>query len=197
MSNITAIVEGIGRGVVPGEAPQLSGLPNVPRELNWVRLAQRFPCASVSKSRPRMTLCGWGFPRSSPSPAMARTNELVAPGLQPSLDARCVRSFFRAAGILRFHPGRIKAVPGARARRCSAGCRRGRVAHREPRRFAFPEPDSYSAYLIFFMVNEDGVNSIKLGLLAMVGLTVALGIARGSASVSWMRPGFGCRSLFF
>ena len=37
------VVEGIGRGVVPEEAPQLSGLPNVARELNWVRLAQRFP----------------------------------------------------------------------------------------------------------------------------------------------------------
>lgn len=37
------IVEGIGRGVVPEEEPQLSGLPNVKRELNWVRLAQRFP----------------------------------------------------------------------------------------------------------------------------------------------------------
>ena len=37
------IVQGIGRAVVPEEAPQLSGLPNVKRELNWVRLAQRFP----------------------------------------------------------------------------------------------------------------------------------------------------------
>jgi multidrug resistance efflux pump len=37
------VVEGIGRGVVPEEQPQLSGLPNVARELNWVRLAQRFP----------------------------------------------------------------------------------------------------------------------------------------------------------
>jgi multidrug efflux system membrane fusion protein len=37
------VVEGIGRGVIPEEEPQLSGLPNVPRELNWVRLAQRFP----------------------------------------------------------------------------------------------------------------------------------------------------------
>ena len=36
-------VVGIGRGVVPEEAPQLSGLPSVKRELNWVRLAQRFP----------------------------------------------------------------------------------------------------------------------------------------------------------
>jgi multidrug resistance efflux pump len=37
------IVEGIGRAVVPEEAPQLSGLPDIKRELNWVRLAQRFP----------------------------------------------------------------------------------------------------------------------------------------------------------
>jgi multidrug resistance efflux pump len=37
------VVEGIGRAVVPEEAPQLSGLPDVKRELNWVRLAQRFP----------------------------------------------------------------------------------------------------------------------------------------------------------
>jgi multidrug resistance efflux pump len=37
------VVEGIGRAVVSEEQPQLSGLPNIPRELNWVRLAQRFP----------------------------------------------------------------------------------------------------------------------------------------------------------
>ena len=37
------VVVGIGRAVVPEEAPQPSGVPNVQRELNWVRLAQRFP----------------------------------------------------------------------------------------------------------------------------------------------------------
>ncbi len=37
------VVEGIGRAVVPEESPQLSGLPAIKRELNWVRLAQRFP----------------------------------------------------------------------------------------------------------------------------------------------------------
>jgi multidrug efflux system membrane fusion protein len=36
-------VVGIGSAVVPEEAPQPSGVPNVQRELNWVRLAQRFP----------------------------------------------------------------------------------------------------------------------------------------------------------
>jgi multidrug efflux system membrane fusion protein len=36
-------VVGIGSAVVPEEAPEPSGVPNVPRELNWVRLAQRYP----------------------------------------------------------------------------------------------------------------------------------------------------------
>ena len=40
---VTGGAQGIGRAVVPEEEPQLSGLPNVKRELNWVRLAQRFP----------------------------------------------------------------------------------------------------------------------------------------------------------
>jgi multidrug efflux system membrane fusion protein len=36
-------VVGIGSAVVPEEAPESSGVPNVQRELNWVRLAQRYP----------------------------------------------------------------------------------------------------------------------------------------------------------
>jgi multidrug resistance efflux pump len=47
------IVEGIGRAVVPEEEPQLSGLPDVKRELNWVRLAQRFPVRIRLKASPQ------------------------------------------------------------------------------------------------------------------------------------------------
>jgi multidrug resistance protein MdtO len=47
-----------------------------------------------------------------------------------------------------------------------------------------PEPD-ISAYLIFFIANEDGVSSIKLGLLAMAGLTLAL-IAAMGVSICFM-----------
>jgi multidrug efflux system membrane fusion protein len=36
-------VQGIGSGVVPEDGSQLTGLPNIQRTLNWVRLAQRFP----------------------------------------------------------------------------------------------------------------------------------------------------------
>jgi len=39
-----------------------------------------------------------------------------------------------------------------------------------------PEPD-FSAYLIFFVANEDGVSSVKLGLLAMLGITIGLAAA--------------------
>ncbi len=47
-----------------------------------------------------------------------------------------------------------------------------------------PEP-AFSAYLIFFVVNEDGVSSIKLGLLAMAGLTLAL-VAAVGVSICFM-----------
>ena len=41
-----------------------------------------------------------------------------------------------------------------------------------------PNP-AFSAYLVFFVANEDGISSIKLGLAAMAGLTVALIMATG------------------
>jgi multidrug resistance protein MdtO len=41
-----------------------------------------------------------------------------------------------------------------------------------------PEPD-FSAYLIFFVANEDGISSVKVGLLAMVGITLGLAAAIG------------------
>ncbi len=36
-------VESVGWGVSPDEGAQFEGLPHVPRSLNWVRIAQRFP----------------------------------------------------------------------------------------------------------------------------------------------------------
>jgi multidrug efflux system membrane fusion protein len=47
MSNPTqalpATVESLGWGVTPDEGITIEGLPRVPRSLNWVRIAQRFP----------------------------------------------------------------------------------------------------------------------------------------------------------
>lgn len=41
--NLTGTVESINAGVVPDEGMSANGLPKVPRSLNWVRIAQRFP----------------------------------------------------------------------------------------------------------------------------------------------------------
>lgn len=40
---ITGTLESINAGVLPDEGVSANGLPKVPRSLNWVRIAQRFP----------------------------------------------------------------------------------------------------------------------------------------------------------
>ncbi len=40
---VDGLVESLGRGVTSDEAEATGGLPRVPRSLNWVRIAQRFP----------------------------------------------------------------------------------------------------------------------------------------------------------
>ena len=40
---VNGTVDGLGWGVTPDEGFTLGGLPHVPRSLNWVRIAQRFP----------------------------------------------------------------------------------------------------------------------------------------------------------
>ena len=106
---------------------------------------------------------------------MARSNELLAPGLSLGADPpdlfsemREFWSFIREE--LKPFPGRGHAVVRLVAATVAA------VIISETLRI--PNP-AFSAYLIFFIVNEDGVSSVKLGLLAMAGLTVALVLAMG------------------
>jgi len=40
---VKGVVDSIGGGVAPDEGATFLGLPHVPRSLNWVRIAQRFP----------------------------------------------------------------------------------------------------------------------------------------------------------
>jgi multidrug resistance protein MdtO len=106
---------------------------------------------------------------------MARPGELFAGALQPSLGAGSFDLFSELREFCKFIWEELKPFPG-----------RGHAVVRlvvavvaaliVSETLRIPQPDS-TAYLIFFVVNEDGVNSIKLGLLAMVGLTVALGAA--------------------
>jgi multidrug resistance protein MdtO len=102
---------------------------------------------------------------------MARPNELLAPGLQPSLGAE--RDLLSEVGeFCKFIWEELKPFPGrgdAVVRLVVSAV--ATVLISETLRIPFP---AYSAYLLFFVVNEDGVSSIKLGLLAMAGLTIAL-----------------------
>jgi multidrug resistance protein MdtO len=113
---------------------------------------------------------------------MARPNELLAPGLQPSLGAERdllseVREFCKFIWEeLKPSPGRGQAVVRLVVSAVAA------VLISETLRI--PNP-AYSAYLVFFVANEDGVSSVKLGLLAMVGLTVAL-VAAMAVSICFM-----------
>jgi membrane fusion protein, multidrug efflux system len=52
---VSGTVESLGWGVEPDEGTTFGGLPNVPRSLNWVRIAQRFPVRILLQSPP-MTL---------------------------------------------------------------------------------------------------------------------------------------------
>ena len=45
-------IDGLGFGVSPDEGRTSNGLPAVPRSLNWVRIAQRFPVRILLENPP-------------------------------------------------------------------------------------------------------------------------------------------------
>jgi membrane fusion protein, multidrug efflux system len=53
---VNGTVESLGWGVEPDEGTTFGGLPNVPRSLNWVRIAQRFPVRILLQSPPMMLM---------------------------------------------------------------------------------------------------------------------------------------------
>jgi membrane fusion protein, multidrug efflux system len=50
---VKGVVDSIGGGVAPDEGATFFGLPHVPRSLNWVRIAQRFPVRILLDSPPQ------------------------------------------------------------------------------------------------------------------------------------------------
>ncbi|MBO1361862.1 efflux RND transporter periplasmic adaptor subunit [Acetobacter sacchari] len=50
---IHGIIDSLNAGVVPDEGMSSSGLPKVPRTLNWVRIAQRFPVRILLRDPPK------------------------------------------------------------------------------------------------------------------------------------------------
>jgi len=49
---IDGVVDSLNAGVVPDEGLSAGGLPKVPRSLNWVRIAQRFPVRILLRAPP-------------------------------------------------------------------------------------------------------------------------------------------------
>ena len=49
---VVGLVESLAGGVSPDEGVTIGGLPNVPRSLSWVRIAQRFPVRVLLQSPP-------------------------------------------------------------------------------------------------------------------------------------------------
>ncbi len=103
-------------------------------------------------------------------PASDSFVDRFAPGERPPTDflsdLREFCSFLWAE--LRPYPGRVSAMV-----RLVVGVVAAVIVSETLR---IPEPD-FSAYLIFFVANEDGVSSVKVGLLAMLGITIGLAAA--------------------
>jgi multidrug resistance protein MdtO len=126
---------------------------------------------------------------------MARSNELFAEGIQPSLGADSPNLFSEIREFGNFIREELKPFPGrehAVVRLVIAAV--AAVIISETLRI--PNP-AFSAYLIFFIANEDGVSSIKLGLAAMAGLTVALIMAMGVTICFMDAPWFRLPATFF
>jgi hypothetical protein len=105
------------------------------------------------------------------APATDLTSDGKAPDRRSFLDAALsqVRSFGHfLAGELKPFPGRERASIRIMAAVIMT------VILSETLRVPFPD---FSAYLVFFVANDDGARSFKLGLAVMAGVTLALAIA--------------------
>jgi len=114
---------------------------------------------------------------------MAHPNELFAGRFQPSLSSDTPDLFSELREYWDFIREELKPFPGrsqAVVRLVTAVVATLIISET----LRIPNP-AFSAYLVFFVANEDGVSSIKLGLVAMAGLTVAL-IAATGVSICFM-----------
>ncbi len=108
---------------------------------------------------------------------MVRNLENLCRGAAAALSAWIEETDSRFLRFGRFVTGELKPFPGrgwAAARIVVAGVIT--VILSETLRVPFP---AFSAYLIFFIANDDGVRSAKLGIAALLGATVALAVSMG------------------
>src|SRR5260221_11109379 len=108
---------------------------------------------------------------------MAQLNEIFAARLHPALRTDSPELFSDIREFCRFIWKELKPFPGrghAVVRLVTAAVTAVIVSET----LRVPSP-AFCVYLIFFIANEDGVSSVKMGLAAMAGLTVALFAAMG------------------
>jgi multidrug resistance protein MdtO len=103
--------------------------------------------------------------------------EFIAQRLTPSLSAARPDLFAEIGEFLHFLREELRPFPGrghAVARLVIGAV----IATILCQALRIPEP-AFAPYLIFFLVNEEGVSSVKIGVLGMVGITVAVAVCSG------------------
>jgi multidrug resistance protein MdtO len=103
---------------------------------------------------------------------MTRADEFFARRLPPSLSAGSTSLFSELHQFWDFIREQLKPFPG-RAHAMVRLVTSALITLLISETLRIPEP-AFSAYLVFFIANEDGIASVKMGLLAMVGLTITL-----------------------
>ena len=99
----------------------------------------------------------------------------LAPRLTPSLGAERPDLFSEIGEFLHFLREELRPFPGrgyavARLVICAV------IATILCQVLRIPEP-AFAPYLIFFLSNEEGVSSVKIGVLAMIGITIAVAVS--------------------
>ena len=125
---------------------------------------------------------------------MPRPHEFIADALRPSLSAGRSDLFSELGEFFKFIWEELKPFPGrghAVVRLVVAVVAAVIVSET----LRIPEP-AFTAYLIFFIINEDGVSSIKVGLLSLMALTVALAAATGVTICFMDAPWFRLPATF-
>jgi len=111
-------------------------------------------------------------------PASDKTSaEFLAPRLTPSLGAEQPDFFPEIGEFLHFLREELRPFPGRgyAVARLVIGAVLATILCQTLR---IPEP-AFAPYLLFFIANEDGVSSVKVGVLGMIGVTIAVAVSTG------------------
>ncbi len=106
---------------------------------------------------------------------MASSNEFLARRLSPALGSERPDFFAELGEFFHFLREEMRPFPGRgyAVARLVIGAVTATILCQTLR---IPEP-AFAPYLLFFVANEDGVSSVKVGLLAMIGVTISVAVS--------------------